>query len=81
VTGIRYSAHCSIGRDGDRVKDCVGEGGVGPDIAEFAKTLDAEIIDLAVFFGNQDHLNYFDVGMPRAAMRACTRLRLSGFWN
>ena len=42
---------------------------------------DAEIIELAVFFGNQDHLNYFDVGMPRAAMRACTRLRLSGFWN
>jgi len=31
------------------VKDCVG---VGPDIAEFAKTLDAEIIDLVVFFGN-----------------------------
>ena len=52
MTGIRYSAHCSIGRDGDRVKDCVGEGGVGPDIAEFAKTLDAEIIDLVVFFGN-----------------------------
>jgi hypothetical protein len=43
--------------------DRVGDGGVSADIAEFTQTLDAEIVDLSVLFGDEDYLGRFDVGI------------------
>src|SRR6185436_13664448 len=60
----RQGAHAHAGR----MIDGVGDGRRGAHIGELAQALDADRVDVAVFLGDEDHLDIGDIGVYRHAV-------------